>query len=118
MPRALFSGVDEPKPGELCKPCREARAVERYHGTPAKYCERCRSLQEGAVLKPAELSRHMQRLLFKARRNIGDFLVLHRAEAQVAQALDRRGLGVYRRTDDALTFKLTEEGQRVADALA
>lgn len=40
---------NEPKPGQLCKPCSKARAVEHYHGTPAKYCAHCKPLQEAAI---------------------------------------------------------------------
>lgn len=64
-----------------------------------------------------DLSRPAKRLLCKARRHIGDFLVLHRGEAQCAQGLERKGLGVYHRTDEALTFKLSEDGRRAADAI-
>lgn len=34
----------------LCKPCSTARAVERYHGTPAKYCARCAPLQSDEAM--------------------------------------------------------------------
>lgn len=64
-----------------------------------------------------KLSRPAKRLLIKTRRQIGDFLVLQRSEARCAQGLERRGLGVYRRTDDGLTFKLTSAGCQGADAL-
>ena len=41
--------TEEPKPGELCKACATARAVEHYHGTPAKYCARCKPIQDAAL---------------------------------------------------------------------
>ncbi len=39
----------EPKPNELCKACSSARAVEHYHGTPARYCARCKPIQQAAL---------------------------------------------------------------------
>ncbi len=41
---------DQPRSGELCKDCSRSRAVAHYHGTPAKYCARCQSIQERALL--------------------------------------------------------------------
>lgn len=47
--------VDQPKPGQLCKACSTARAVEHYHGAPAKYCKRCKPLQEAAIIAETSL---------------------------------------------------------------
>lgn len=102
-PKRTRIKASELKPGELCAACASARAVEHYHGTPAKYCARCAPLQAAAL--KAEGFDHNVDVDEQRRRSQGGQIrgALKRAsDEQLAEELQSRGFMVEKRSERSL----------------